>query len=260
MRDHRLPEDVFPIVVAHRGASSTYPENTLPAFEVAIRLGAPLVELDVRLSADGVPVVMHDPTVDRTTDGTGAVHEMAAAELAALNAGTADEPAAVPTLSEVLALASGRAGLALEVKNVPGEPAFDTDEAIVRAILEELERTAFDGPILVLSFNPASIAASRSIAPHVPTGFLTTELVPPDDALAHAVWAGHEIVLPGSRALIPAGERFVDAVHEAGLRVGTWTVDEPDVVEMLLERGVDAIASNDPAMALAALGRRRSPA
>jgi glycerophosphoryl diester phosphodiesterase len=118
-----------------------------------------------------------------------------------------------------------------------------------------LERTRFEGPVLVLSFNPASIAASKAIAPDVPTGFLITNAVPPAEALGHAVRAGHDMVLPGSRELSPAGEAFVAEVHAAGLRVGTWTVDEPDEVRMFLARGVDAVASNDPAMALEA--RRR---
>src|SRR5262245_43462516 len=107
----------FPAIVAHRGASSTRPENTTASFEEAIALGAQIVELDVRLSLDGVPVVMHDPVVDRTTDGTGFVHELTAAELASLRAGPG---AAVPTFAEVLEVVSGRAAIAVEVKNIPG--------------------------------------------------------------------------------------------------------------------------------------------
>src|SRR6266540_2789419 len=253
-RDRRLPDDAFPIVVAHRGASSTWPENTIPSFEDAIRLGAGIVELDVRLSLDGVPVVIHDPAVDRTTDGTGLVHELGAAELSSLNAGTEAEPTPVPTLAEVLRCVSGRAAIAAEVKNIPGEPAFEpTREPIVEAIHAELERQGFDGAVLVISFNPSSIAASKLVAPDVPTGFLTTDLVPPREALAYAAPAGHDMVLPGTRASIPAGPSFVDEVHAAGLRVGTWTVDDPETVRMLLDRGFDAVASNDPEMALAVL-------
>jgi glycerophosphoryl diester phosphodiesterase len=256
VRDHRFPDDAFPLIVAHRGASATHPENTLPAFEEAIRLGAPAVELDVRLSRDGVAVVMHDPTAERTTDGTGAVHELSAQEIGALDAGTEDAPASVPTLAEVLDLVSGRAAVALEIKNLPGEPGFETQgETIVRTTHEELERTMFEGPVLLLSFNPASIAASKAIAPAVPTGFLITNVVTPAEALGHAVQVGHDMVLPGSRDLAPAGEAFVDEVHAAGLRVGTWTVDDPDEIRMFLARGVDAVASNDPAMALAARAR-----
>ena len=253
-RSHRFPDDAFPIVVAHRGASSTRPENTIPSFEEAIRLGAGIVEFDVRLSRDGVPVVIHDPAVDRTTDGRGPVHELGAAELSSLNAGTEAEPTPVPTLAEVLRCVSGRAAIAVEIKNIPGEPAFEpTRETIVEAVHTELERQRFDGAVLVVSFNPSSIAASKLAAPDVPTGFLTTDLVPPREALAYAASAGHDMVLPGTRASIPAGPSFVDEVHASGLRLGTWTVDDPETLRMLLDRGFDAVASNDPRMALAVL-------
>ncbi len=252
MPEHDLPDAAFPVIVAHRGASSAHPENTLAAFEAAVVLGADLVELDVRLSRDGVAVVMHDPSVDRTTDGSGAVHELTAEEISAFEAGSRGAPARVPTLREVLELVSGRAGVALEIKNVPGEAAFEPGrERIVEAVHGELDRTAFDGPVLVVSFNPASIAASKAIASEVPTGLLTTEHVDPREALAHVLERGHDMVLPGSRALIPAGERFVSEVHRADRRVGTWTIDDAATVRMLLDRGLDAIASNDPAMALA---------
>lgn len=251
-RKHRFPDDAFPIVVAHRGASSTRPENTIPSFEEAIRLGAGMVEFDVRLSRDDVPVVIHDPAVDRTTDGRGLVHELTAAQLSSLDAGTEAVPTPVPTLAEVLRCVSGRAAIAVEIKNIPGEPAFEpTREPIVEAVHGELERQGFDGPVLVISFNPSSIAASKLVAPDVPTGFLTTDLVPPREALAFAASAEHDMVLPGTRASIPAGPSFVDEVHAAGLRLGTWTVDDPETVRMLLDRGFDAVASNDPGMALA---------
>jgi glycerophosphoryl diester phosphodiesterase len=257
VRDHRFPDGAFPTIVAHRGASSTRPENTLASFEEAVRLGARVVELDVRLSRDGAPVVMHDPTVDRTTDGTGAVHELTASEIAELNAGSPGEPQRVPLLAEVLDLLSGRAAVALEIKNLPGESGFDAGrETIVEATHAELGRTAFEGPVLVVSFNPASVAASRAIDPSVPTGFLSTLPLPPGEALAYAVAMGHDMVLPGTRSLIPAGTAFVEEAHAGGVRVGTWTADRPEEVAMLLDRGVDAVASNDPAMALAVLAER----
>ena len=235
------------------------PENTLASFEEAIRLGARIVEFDVRLSRDGVAVVMHDPGVERTTDGTGAVHELTSTELAALNAGSSDAPEQVPTLADVLDLLSGRAGVAIEIKNIPGEPGFQADgEGLVEATHAEIERRRFDGPVLLISFNPRSIAVSRSLDPAVPTGFLTTELVPPRDALEHARQEGHEMVLPGVSSLLAAGDAFVEDAHAAEVLVGTWTVDDPGRVRALADRGVDAIASNDPAMALAALGRDQS--
>lgn len=257
MTDHGFVATDFPVIVAHRGAASTHPENTLPSFAAALDLGSKIVELDVRRTADGVPVVMHDPSVERTTDGTGFVHELTAEAIDLLHAGTSDHPADVPTLAEVLQLVSGRGAVALEIKNIPGEPAYDPErESIVEATLEEVERSRFAGAVLVLSFNPRSIAAAKRIAPEIATGFLTTELVPPVDALAHAVEMGHDFVLPGTRSLLPLGEPFVRDAHDAGVRVGTWTADDPETVRMLLEWGVDAIASNDPAMALGVLAER----
>lgn len=256
MAEHRFGDDAFPAVVAHRGASSTHPENTLPSFEAALALGARIVELDVRLSADGVPVVMHDADVSRTTDGHGLVHELTAEELFRLNAGTPANPTNVPALSEVLEVVRGRGAVALEIKNIPGEPSHDPErETIVEAALAEVERTAFEGAVLVLSFNPRSIAAAKRIAPGVPTGFLSKHVVEPRDALAHVVEAGHDFVLPGSWALVPAGQAFVRAAHQAGVGVGTFTIDDPQTLWMLLDWGVDVVASNDPGMAVGALAR-----
>jgi glycerophosphoryl diester phosphodiesterase len=257
--DHAFADDAFPVIVAHRGASSTRPENTLTSFEEALRLGARIVELDVRLTRDGVAVVMHDPTVDRTTDGTGGVAELTASEVTALNAGTPDSPEPVPTLADVLRLASGHAAVALELKHLPGEPGYDgaSRAELVRATHEEIERTGFEGPALILSFDYLALADSKAVAPDVPTGFLTTDVLPTRDALHMAVEGAHQMVLPGTRALAPAGADFVEAVHGAGLRVGTWTVDEPGEVRRYLEWGVDAVASNDPETALAVLAERR---
>jgi glycerophosphoryl diester phosphodiesterase len=248
---HAFPPEAFPEIVAHRGSPVTRPENTLASFEEAIRLGARIVEFDVRLTADRVPVVIHDATVDRTTDGSGAVDALTVDELGRLDAGDGDR---VPTLPATLEAISGHAAVAIEIKNLPGEPGYDArGEPIVAAVHDALATTRFDGPVLVISFNPRSIAASKAIDASIPTGFLTNRLVPPDDALAHAVEAGHEMILPGTRSLLPAGSAFVGRAHAAGVRVGTWTADDPDEVRTLLSMGVDAIASNDPATALAVL-------
>jgi len=246
------------MVVAHRGASSTHPENTLASFEAALALGAPVLELDVRLSADGIPVVLHDPDLSRTTDGSGWVHELAFEQIHAVNAGTADRPERIPAFRTVLEAVSGRCGLAVEIKNIPGEPAYEYErEAIVEAAIAEVQASAFRGPVLIISFNPRSIAASKRLTPTLPTGFLSTRPVDPDTALEHVLDAGHEFVFPGYRTLLPAGPAFVERAHRAGIRVGTWTVDDPATVRMLFDWDVDAVASNDPAMALGVLAERR---
>lgn len=251
---HRTFPGEPPVVVAHRGASSTHPENTLVAFEAAIALGARLVEFDVRLSADDVPVVIHDPTTDRTAGVPSVVRATNADALRRLDVGGPGEPQTVPLLDEALGCLSGRAGAVIEIKNLPGEPDHTPDgEPIVAAVLEALDRTAFVGPVLVVSFNPASVAAVRSSAADVGTGLLLAGSGDPRPGLAHAARAGHDMVLPGTWGLLPAGAGFVDEAHALGIRVGTWTVDDPATVGELRDWGVDAIASNDPAMALAAL-------
>ena len=261
MTPRPFDDDQFPIVVAHRGASSTHPENTLPAFEAAIELGAPVVELDVRLSSDGHPIVMHDADVSRTTDGEGLVHDLSLDDLRRLNAGSPSSPTPIPRVGEVLELASGRAGVAIEIKNLPGDPGYEPDgEAIVDAALAELERTAFEGPVLVVSFNPRSIAHAGRASADVVTGLLVTDAVSPADALSFAVAEGHAFLLPGSRGLLAGGLGVVDAAHEAGVRLGTWTVDDEPTFSLLLDAGLDAVATNDPAMGLRVLGHEGRPA
>jgi glycerophosphoryl diester phosphodiesterase len=252
-------EAAYPVVVAHRGASSTHPENTLPAFEAAVELGAPAVELDVRLTADGHPVVIHDPDLSRTTDASGLVHELPLERVRAANAGTPDRPAVVPLLAEVLDLVSGRAGVAIEIKNLPGDPGFVADgEPSVAAALAELERVAFDGPVLVVSFNPRSVAAARDAQADVMTGLLTTDAVAPDDGVAFAASQAHDFVLPGSRGLLATGLDVVDRAHAAAVRLGTWTVDDRGTFERLVGAGLDAVATNDPAMGISVVAGHRA--
>ena len=112
-----------PLVIAHRGASGSAPENTMAAFSLAVERGAEVVELDVQMTADGYPVVIHNATVNRTTDGTGLVREKTLAELQTLDAGSWFETRfageRVPTLEEVVTWARGRVALAIEIKNTP---------------------------------------------------------------------------------------------------------------------------------------------
>lgn len=255
-----FPPESKPLVVAHRGASATFAENTLESFAAAIDSGAQAVELDVRLSADGVAVVMHDPDVSRSTDGTGLVHELTVAELKRLDAsGGREDRAEVPTLREVLELCSGRIGVDLEIKNIPGEPGFDSPrEAAAEAALRDLEGSGFSGPVLISSFNWLSIERCRELAPGVPTGFLTIGAMDPAEAFAYARGAGHPWVLPHAAALLPAGAGFVERVHRAGMFVGTWVVDDPDTMTRLFAMDVDAVATNDPALGVEVRAAARS--
>jgi glycerophosphoryl diester phosphodiesterase len=251
------------LVVAHRGASAEEPENTLAAFEAAARAGADVVELDVRLTSDGVPVVLHDPDVAATTEGRGQVHTLSLAEVKRLDASGGRGPRLeVPTLGESLDVLASRPemGVDLEIKNIPGEPAFDSpDEAVLRGALRVLEASPFRGAVLVSSFNWITIEQSKELAPDLPTGFLTIGAVDAHAGLVYALQAGHEFVLPQSPALVAAGEGFVAQAHGEGIRVGTWTVDAEDDLATLFGWGVDAVASNVPALAAAVRDRVCGP-
>jgi glycerophosphoryl diester phosphodiesterase len=244
-------------VVAHRGDSAHVAENTVEAFESAIELGAEVVEFDVRMTSDGVAVVMHDADVASTTDGSGLVRSMTLEQVGRLRIELGGGAAGVPTLEETLRVLSGRAAADIEIKNVPGEPDFDPDrEEAVEATVAAIASTRFDGAVLVSSFNPLSLARCRELAPHLPTGLLTDRSVEADVGLTFAHAQGHAWVLPAIGALLGAPDGFAERVHASGMRVGTWISDDPDEAVELMRAGVDAVATNDPGRILAA--RRRA--
>ncbi len=251
MVERSFSQERFPIVVAHRGASAERPENTLAAFERAIEVGADAVEFDVRITADGHAVVLHDSDVARTTDGAGALGDLTLEEVRALRVGGSDER--VPTLEEALRCCSGRIAIDVEIKNLPGESDFEPGrERAVDALFAALERVGFSGPVLVSSFNPSSIAHARRSQPDVPTGLLTGFSVGGREALAAAAAAGHPWVLPFVLQVREAGDGYAEEVHAAGLRLGTWIADDPADAVALMRAGVDAVATNDPATIVAA--------
>jgi glycerophosphoryl diester phosphodiesterase len=190
------------------------------------------------MTADGHAVVMHDPDVSRTTDGTGLVSEMSLEAIRRLG---------VPTLEEALRCLSGRAAADIEIKNLPGEPGFTPDrEAAVEATLAALDAVAFSGQVIVSSFNPASIAHSRALRPDVSTGLLTEYEVDADEALAQATDHGHPWVLPFVLKVLEASDGLSDRVHAGGALLGVWIADDPDTARKLFELGADAVATNDP--------------
>ena len=255
-----LDRQIWPAVVAHRGASARYPENTLRSFEGAIDAGADLVELDVRLTADGIPVILHDLDVSITTNGSGHVHELTLAEVKRLDASKGGgERVEVPTLREALELLSGRIGVNIEIKNLPEEPAFDSpQEAAVETTLATLHEVGFSGPVVICSFNWLSIERVRELEPSIPTGFLTVAGIDPSASLTYVKSKGHALVLPHVVALTSADAGFVEAAHAEGVRVGTWTVDDAESIERIFRMGVDAVATNDPATAVPIRDRFRA--
>jgi glycerophosphoryl diester phosphodiesterase len=243
------------LIVAHRGASREQPENTMAAFEAAVDAGAGAVEFDVRVTADGHAVVLHDATVDRTTDGSGLVRGMTldAVKRLRIAGGTAE----VPTLGEVLRALSGRVAVDIEIKNVPGEPDFEPDrEQAVQLVHAALDDVAFVGDVIVSSFNPLSLAASLRMQPDVPTGLLTSADVDVEAAIGFVADQGFRWTLPYVGRLRDAADRAALAAHAAGLLLGTWITDDPSQAIALFDAGVDAVATNDPRALAAELARR----
>ncbi|PFG41856.1 glycerophosphoryl diester phosphodiesterase [Isoptericola jiangsuensis] len=231
-----------PLVVAHRGYAAVAPQNTMASFEAAWRSGAPALELDVRLSADGVPVVIHDPVVDRVTDGSGAVADLDGATIAGLDAGARfSEHLAgqhVPTFAQVLRFLARRPGLDLlcEYKGVwTPEQLAPTTRA--------LDAAGMAGRVLVQGFRRETVAALREAAPHLPRGLLCDAA--PDDLIEAALDLGAVTVNPSVAAVL-ADPDLVRRAHDAGLRVMPWTANEPSLWRGLVAAGVDAIITDRP--------------
>jgi glycerophosphoryl diester phosphodiesterase len=251
-KNGRQNRETWPAIVAHRGSSSSHPENTLPSYRAAIEAGADAVECDVRVTADGVAVIMHDEDVSRTTDGTGHVHELTLEELKRLDAsGSAGPKAEIPTLREVLDLVNGRTGVNIEIKNMPGERSFDSPrESAATETVRLLHEVGFTSSLICSSFNWLAIERVRELDPSIPTGFLTIAGIDPWAALVYARTNGHSYVLPQAPALYEAGREFVQEAHREGVLVGTWVVDDAEALSRLFEMGVDAVATNDPETAV----------
>jgi Glycerophosphoryl diester phosphodiesterase len=214
-------------VVAHRGASGYEPENTLRAVRRALEMGVDAVEVDVRLSGDGVPVVIHDESVDRTTNGKGLVKSMSVEELRRLDAGKGER---IPLLSEVLEEVKGKCVLFAELKEVgAAAPAFK--------IVEEMGML---DSVLFISFEQEALAAVKRLAPRSHVGLIYAK---PSDGIVAAKHLGCEFVLPHYRL---ATEKAVAFAHRMGLLVVAWTVDDAETAAELKRRGVDGITSNYP--------------
>ncbi|MBN1874110.1 MAG: glycerophosphodiester phosphodiesterase [Anaerolineae bacterium] len=232
-----------PLILGHRGASHMAPQNTLAAFHKAFEVGADGIELDVQLSVDGVPVVIHDATVDATTNGTGFVAEFSLAQLKALDAGTSFSPAfigeRIPTLEEVLMDIGDKLLINIELK-APTSRAKGLEEAVVGVV----RRTGMQKRVWFSSFKPYALYRSRQLAPEIPCGLLYgTQL----RTLLLRPFTPYEALHPAKELVTEAGIR---RAHRRGLRVAVWTVDDPDQARQLAEWGVDAIITNEPALLL----------
>jgi len=268
-KQRSVTED-WPSNLAHRGASSLAPENTLEAFRIAVEAGAGGLELDVHLTRDGHVVVIHDPTVDRTTNGTGAVSVMTIDELRGFDAGYDCSPdggrtrpyrgrgVRVPTLEEVLEEFPGVA------VNIDIKAAYPGVEA---AVLEVLRGADALGRTLVVSTSYAIVKRFRKISGgHVSTGASRWEIgvfyISSRLRLERLISPAYDALqVPLRHRGIPlVTPRFLRAAHARGVRVDVWTINQADEMRRLLDLGVDVIMTDRPGMLAEVLQSRQHPA
>jgi glycerophosphoryl diester phosphodiesterase len=240
-----MPPLSLPRIIGHRGARASAPENTLAGIRQARREGATWVEFDVKLTADGHAVLMHDDTLDRTTDGAGPVRAATLSEIRTLDAGARfgdawrGEP--VPTLREALhLLATLDMGFNLEIKPCAGRE----DETARVAAGDVAAFWSRERPTpIVSSFSPISLAAARATAPQLAFGYLVTEL--PADWQSEAAALGCAAVHVGWRKL---SRDQVQAIKHAGYAAVVWTVNRRPRARELVAWGADAVISDRPAL------------
>jgi len=236
-----------PLIISHAACKGHAPENTLAGIRAALELGSEAIEIDVHCTADGVPVLLHDDEVDRTTDGTGDVRTKSLAELQRLDAGArtfGDRFAGerVPTLEAVLELTRGRALLIAEIKQRAIEP----------AVVQLVRRMGVADDVMVWSFQPQVVGRVRELAPEIPCGQLWSERDPdPVKMCAVALAQNAQAVSPNHTFVTDA---LLRRALRRGLRVFTWTPDEPAEIARLRDLGVDGICSNFPERVRAAVG------
>ncbi len=236
----------WPVNFGHRGASVRYPENTLASFRAAVEAGAGGLELDVRLTRDGHPVVMHDATVDRTTDGFGAVSGMTLAQVRRLDAGGAGRPdERVPSLREVLAGFPGvPVNIDIKDANQPGA------EVVTLDVLREAGATARTLVVsahygVVRGFRRAAGGEWATGASRLEIGvFYGLSLLRLERLLRPAYAALQVPVNYGSLRIVTP--RFIRAAHSRGVRVDVWTINDPVQMHDLLDLGVDAVMTDRP--------------
>jgi len=237
--DARAPKPVRkaprkPIICAHRGASAQAPENTVAAFQLAGRLGADMFELDTTVTKDGVPVVMHDASVSRTTNGEGNVADLELADILKLDAGSfkgpryAGEP--VPLLETALVKRDGLTVL-IEIKG--GDA---STRATVEKVVPLVQRLGLQKEVVIQSFNAGVVARAHELDPTIPTALLFSQV--PESLPPGITWvnAAHPTVTA----------EFMQWARDKGYHVGAWTVNKPEDMRRLMDLGVDMIITDVP--------------
>jgi len=254
----------YPLVIAHQGGYGLWPGDTLYAFEHAAELGVDVLEMDLHITADGVLVINHDETVDRTTDGTGEIEKMILAEVKALDAGYTwsndngetfpyrGMGLTIPTLEEIFQAFPGY-HMNIEIKT--------TTNSMAVPFCEMIRAYGMQDKVLVASFLDERMAEFRNICPEVATSSArqeTTVFVLLSKAFLGRLYspAFFSLQVPEeSGGITVMTSQFVHAAHERNLHVEPWTIDDPDQMKLYIVWGVDGIMTDRPDLMLAVLGR-----
>jgi len=238
-----------PLVWAHRGASGYAPENTLAAFQKAVDLGADGVELDIQLTKDDQIVVIHDETIDRTSDGKGWVKDYTLEELRAFNYNRTKpeyKQADIPTMREVFELLKPT-GLFINIEIKTGVVFYEKIEEKILALTKEM---GMEDRVCYSSFNHYTVTRIHELKPDAEVGFLYAD--GPIDMPSYGVKHGVNALHPALYNLQYDG--FVKECKEKGLKLNVWTVNERPYMEMCCQYGVDAIITNYPDIAKEVVG------
>ncbi|MBW3623179.1 MAG: glycerophosphodiester phosphodiesterase [Armatimonadetes bacterium] len=232
----------LPLRIAHRGASGSAPENTLAAFQSAQEIGVDLIELDLRATADGVPVILHDAHVDRTTNGSGRLCDLTLEEVRRFDAGGWFAPSfsaeRIPTLKETLVRTQDGPLLLIELK----------EAGLEDVLLEHLHQAEAMNRVVVQSFQFPIIRRLKELEPRLPCGLLLSSS--PAGAILDTLSIAEAVLTHGANYAGLSGsmlrEDLVRGLRQRGIPVWAWTLDEPDHIYRAMEMGVEGIISNHP--------------
>ncbi|MEC1523650.1 glycerophosphodiester phosphodiesterase family protein [Neobacillus niacini] len=231
--------------VAHRGATGYAPENTIAAFDKGVEMKADYIEIDVQRSKDGELVIIHDNTVDRTTDGTGAVKDLTLEQIRSLDAGswkgeqfTGER---IPTFDEILDRYHGRVGILIELKSPELYPGIE--EQVARKLIERNLDKPQNEKIIIQSFNFESMKLTNSLLPKVPIGVLTSNRAHTTEQ-ALKEFATYADYFNPSYGIV--SKELVDQVHSLGMKIQSWTVRSQEAADFLLDMNVDGIITDYP--------------
>ncbi len=241
-----------PLIIAHRGASAYAPENTMAAFNKAVDLSADGIEFDVKCSKDGEMVIIHDQTLERTTNGSGRVIDTNFRDLKKLDAGGYFSPdfqgEKIPLLSDVLEEFSSKLLMNIELTNYAS-----IGDGLAKKAANLVKRMGVEESVFFSSFHPFNLLVTKRILPKVPSAILALPGKAGTFARSNIMrWISNELVHPYFEDV---DEYFVKKQHQVHRKVNVWTVNSKNDVERMVDKGVDGIITDDPVLAKKIIGR-----